>query len=149
MPRRAESRFGRVARYWLPMMQDRVRALERVYDEWARGNFRAGAELLSDDVEWAIDYPHGPQTYSGPEGVATYLREILHEWVDMRIEADEIVEVDDCVFVSQHQVQTGRLSGVRVQERTAAVWTFSGSRVVRLQLYHDPAEARTAAGLRN
>ncbi len=129
------------------MMDDRVSTLERVYHEWARGNFHAGADLLSDDVEYAIDYPHGPQTYSGREGVATYMREILREWVDMRVAAEEIVEVGDRVFVAQHQVQTGRLSGVRVKERTAAIWTFSGGRVVRLQLYHDPAEARIEAGL--
>jgi ketosteroid isomerase-like protein len=129
------------------MTDDRVSILEGVYEEWARGNFRAGAELLSDDVEYAIDYPHGPQTYVGREGVATYMREILREWAHMRVEAEDIVEVGDRVFVAQHQVQTGQLSGVRVEEHTAAVWTFSGDRVVRLQLFHDPAEARLAAGL--
>jgi ketosteroid isomerase-like protein len=140
---------GRWGAILLLMTNDHVSTVERVYREWARGNFRAGGDLLCDDVEYAVDYPHGPQTYVGREGVATYMREILREWAHMRVEAEEIVEVEDRVFVAQHQVQTGQLSGVRVEEHTAAVWTFSGDRVVRLQLFHDPAEARVVAGLAN
>jgi ketosteroid isomerase-like protein len=108
---------------------------------------RAGTELLSDDVEYVVDYPVGPQTYIGRAGVEAYMREILAEWKRMQVEATEMVEVGDCVFVAQHQVQTGRLSGLRVEEPTAAVWKFNGDHVVRLQLFHDPAEARAAAGV--
>jgi hypothetical protein len=36
---------------------------------------------------------------------------------------------------------------VRVEERTAAVWTFSGDSVVRLQLFHHPEEGGRAAGV--
>jgi ketosteroid isomerase-like protein len=129
------------------MPRDRVAILEGVYQEWARGNFRAGAELLSEDVVFAIDYPHGPQTYFGRDGVESYMREILAEWEHMEVRATEMVEVNDRVLVYQQQVQTGSASGVRVEGRTGAIWTFSGDRVVRLQLFQDQAEARSAAGL--
>lgn len=129
------------------MPGNRVAILEGVYRKWARGNFRAGAELLSDDVVFAIDYPHGPQTYFGHEGVERYMRETLAEWDRMEVRAWQIVEVGDRVFVDQHQLQTGPASGLRVEGRTAAIWTFSGGLVVRPQLFQDPAVARLAAGL--
>lgn len=129
------------------MASGRVAILEGVYEQWARGNFRAGAELLSEDVEYAVDYPLGPQTFIGRGEVETYMREILAEWQRMEVEAVELVELGDRVFVAQRQVQIGRLSGVQVEDRTAAVWTFDGDRVVRLQMFHDPAEARAAIGL--
>jgi ketosteroid isomerase-like protein len=65
----------------------------------------------------------------------------------MQVQAAELIEAGDSVFVAQRQVQVGRLSGLRVEEQTAAVWTFDGDRVVRLQLFHEPADARAAAGL--
>ena len=131
------------------MSGDRVALLKGVYREWARGNFRAGGELLSEDATFDIDYPHGPQTYIGRRGVEAYMREILAEWDHMQVRATEIVAIDERVFVAQHQVQTGRLSGVYVEHRNAAVWTFKDDRVVRLQLFHDPDQARSVAGLGN
>jgi ketosteroid isomerase-like protein len=129
------------------MPSDRIAVLEGVYERWARGDFRAGAELLSDDVEYAVDYPHGPQTFICRAGVETYMREILAEWKRMEVEAVELIEAGNSVFVAQHQVQVGRLSGVRVEEHTAAVWTFRDDQVIRLQLFHERADARLAAGL--
>ena len=131
------------------MESEQLAAVRGVYEEWAQGNFRAGREILSDEVSFHIDYPHGPRKYEGPAGVAEYMREILREWDGMRVAAEELLEVGDTVFVSQRQIQRGKGSGVATEARTAAVWTFHAGRVIRLQFFRDPEEARVAAGVPN
>jgi ketosteroid isomerase-like protein len=36
------------------MARDQVEALRAVYDEWARGNFRAGQDLWDPDVVFSL-----------------------------------------------------------------------------------------------
>lgn len=136
-----------IAGYLRAVESEQAAAVRAVYEQWGQGNFRAGREMLSDEVRFLIDYPHGPQEFNGPAGVAEYIREILSEWDDMRVEAEELVEVGDTVFVAQRQIQRGKGSGVATEARTAAVWTFDAGRVVRLQFFREPDEARVAAGV--
>ena len=57
------------------MSQENVDALRAVYDEWEKGDFRAGGDLLDPDV---LFMPRTELTdagrYLGPEGMAEFMR---------------------------------------------------------------------------
>ncbi len=62
------------------MSQDDVQALRAVYDEWAKGSFRAGTELLTPDAVLTSFVER--TAVRGPEGIGAYLRDFLAQWDD-------------------------------------------------------------------
>jgi ketosteroid isomerase-like protein len=125
---------------------DVVRA---IYDEWGRGNFRAGTELYDPHVMLVLR-PEFPDAgaYVGPEEVRGYMRRFLAEWTDAAIEAEEIVDAGDSVAVAVHQHGTGTGSGAPVAMRYWQVWTFRGDSVIRIESIEGREEALAAAGIR-
>jgi ketosteroid isomerase-like protein len=130
------------------MSSENVKRLEAIYREWARGNFRAGQELLAPDVTFVTFTGEGDSlTYHGPAGVAEWMHEFLGIWRDLRVEANEFLEADDRVLALYHQHAEGRQSGVKVEMPVFAVWTFREGRVVGLHWLRDRAEAFRTAGI--
>jgi hypothetical protein len=75
------------------MSQENVELLRPVYEEWERGNLRAGKELLHPEVEsvWPQEFPSGA-TYRGPQGHGDAMREWLSPWKDFRLIAEGFYE---------------------------------------------------------
>jgi ketosteroid isomerase-like protein len=131
------------------MPSEDVERLQAVYREWARGNFRAGQDLLAPDVTF-VTFEAGSGKdliYHGPAGVASWMRGFLATWRDLRIQANDFLEVEDRVLVLCHQRAEGRQSGVKVEMPVFAVWTFRDGQVVRLHWLRGRAEAFRTAGL--
>jgi ketosteroid isomerase-like protein len=128
-----------------PENLDSVRA---VYDGWAKGDFLAGAELLSPEIVFVLR-PEFPDAgiYHGPEGVRGYMRLFLTSWTDLTITPEEFIEAEGSVVVGVHQRGTGRESGIPADLRYFQVWTFRGAKVIRLEGVRDRAEALEAVGL--
>ena len=130
------------------MSQENVDALRAVYDEWEKGDFRAGGDLLDPDV---LFMPRTDLTdagrYLGPEGMAEFMRGWLKAWTDFTVAAQEFIEAENSVVVAV------RIEGIGPESRTPTglhffdVWTFRGRAVVRRQQYRDRADALEAVGL--
>jgi ketosteroid isomerase-like protein len=130
------------------MSEENVEALRPVYDEWARGNMRAGLELLDPHIVY-INRPglFVTGTCYGLEEMQRWMREFLSAWDSYEAHATEFIPGGDTVVVAFRQVATGSGSGVPVDTETFAVWTFRGNKVIRLEKMPERGEALEAAGL--
>ena len=124
-----------------------VERLRPVYEEWARGNWRAGAELYDSEVEITARVGEGLITSRGHEQVAMFMREFLDTWEQYSVEAHEFEENGDLVFVSGRQRGRGAASGVSLDIPVFHVWRFRDSHVVSFLATPNEDEAREAAGL--
>jgi ketosteroid isomerase-like protein len=127
---------------------EQVQRLRAVYDEWERGNFAAGRELLAPDVKFVTFSSEGDDlTFYGPAGVAEWMRDFLQTWAGLRIQAYELLESGERVLAICHQRAKGRQSGVEVEMEVYAVWQFRNSKVVLLHWLRSREEAMKLAGL--
>jgi ketosteroid isomerase-like protein len=123
---------------------ERVRA---VYAEWASGNLRAGTEFFARDISFE-PMPDDGRPVKGVEATADYMREFLSQWVDFRIEAEQIDELGDGIIVTERQTATGRSSGMDIDQTFYAAWVFEDGVVVRLRWEMDRESLLEAVGLR-
>ena len=128
------------------MTQENVERLRGVYSEWAKGDFRAGGELLARDVVFE-PMSDGREAYHGRGAVESQMREFLAQWSEFRVEAQDFVEVGEAVLVTERQYGKGKSSGIETDATFYAVWIFRDGRVVRVRWETDHAKAFEAAGL--
>jgi ketosteroid isomerase-like protein len=131
------------------MSQENVEVIRAMYEDWARGDFpttfmdpdvvhaRIGAETPDMEGEWR-----------GREAFSRATAEYLNALSDLRIEAEEIIDLDDDrVLVLSRQTAEGKLSGVPIDHQMGDLFTLREGKVVRYVSYWDRAEAVKAAGL--
>jgi ketosteroid isomerase-like protein len=133
------------------MSRENVEAVRSVYEAWARGKMRAGAELLHPKVVFESFMPDMQERYvaHGLNGVEVFMREFLAAWSDYRIFADEIRQVDEeTIFVTGRQTCIGKQSGASVEAPAFSIWNFDDEgRVTRLVWETNREDALKAAGL--
>jgi ketosteroid isomerase-like protein len=122
--------------------------IRTVYDRWAEGDFRAGADLFDQHVLFVIR-PEFPDSgaYHGPDGVVEYMHGFLEPWTRITITADEVIAAGDSVVVAVTQIGTGEGSGAATELRYFHVWTFRGTSVIRWESVRERAEALELVGL--
>ena len=130
------------------MSQENVETIRSVYERWAEGDFRADVDLLDPLVVFVMrpEFPDAG-TYLGLERVAEYTRGFLEPWTHITIVAEEITGAGDSVVVAVRQSGVGSGSGAATEFRYFHVWSFRGSRVIRLENFRERAEAFEAVGL--
>ncbi len=130
-------------------MADRHLEIVRgIYDEWGRGNFRAGPEHFDADVTLVVGdgFPDSG-TYRGPDGVRDYMLQFLDSWERVTISGVAFTRAGDRVLVEVHQAGIGRGSGAPVAMGYFHIWTLSEGAVVRLLTTKDRPAALAAGGL--
>jgi len=130
------------------MSQENVEIVRAVYDEWGKGNFRAGVDLY-DPLVLFVAHPNMPEAghYLGTDGIEGFFRGFLNPWRNLTFAADDLIETQNSVVAAVHQQGIGRESGIAVEIRFFHVWTFRGHAVIRLETIPDRAEALEAVGL--
>jgi uncharacterized protein len=131
------------------MSGENAEVLRRVYDGWARGDFRPSVELFDPYVVLVLrpEFPDA-RAYLGPQEIARYMRHLLDSWEDFTIEAEELIEAGDSVVVQVRQRGLGVTSGAVTELGYFQVWTFRGDRVIRLESVRERRGAFEAVGLR-
>src|SRR5262245_15728188 len=135
------------------MSEENVEDLRAAFERYAQGDF-SPIEVLGDDVVLVIS-PEAPDagTYRGEEA-RRWLRAWVASFEGMTIEATEILDAGDKVFLGM--TQRGRPPGIpvdpagrsiSVEGRWWQVSTFRGRELVRVEMFPDRAEALEAAGL--
>jgi ketosteroid isomerase-like protein len=118
-----------------------------VYDRWGAGDFSSGE--VFDPLILFVMGEGLPETgtYLGAEELAGYMRGFLEPWERITIEAEEMIEAGDSLFVAVTQRGTGHGSGAATELRYFHVWTFRGGKAIRLETVRDRAVALAAAGV--
>jgi ketosteroid isomerase-like protein len=130
------------------MSQRNVDVVHALYEGWAKGDFRAGADLLDSEFAFVLR-PEFPDAgvYHGPEGMRDYMRLFLAAWNNLTITPTEFIEADGSLIVAVHQRGIGRESGIATELRYYQIWTFRGRAIIRLEGVRTRAEAFEAVGL--
>jgi len=117
--------------------------LRAVYDEWGRGNFRAGGDRLAPDFEFSTgpDFPDPVRGVASGEAVRDYWRGFLSSWAHLRIEALEMTPAGDRALIVVRQTGTGRASGVETSLEYFHVWRFGEAGATRLDVLLGAGEA--------
>ncbi|MDQ3933148.1 MAG: nuclear transport factor 2 family protein [Actinomycetota bacterium] len=131
------------------MPREPVEATRRVYEAWARGDFRSATALYDPNVLLVLR-PEFPEAgaYVGPEQIAGYMRDLVASLTDFAIEAEDFVEAGDSVVVQVRQHGVGRSSGAVTEHRYFQVLTWRGEKIVRIESIADREQALAAVGLR-
>jgi ketosteroid isomerase-like protein len=85
--------------------------------------------------------------YHGHEGVRQSWRDGLSAFGEIHFEVKGLIDAGDQVLAVIREREVGRASGVPVETTHRAVLTLSGGKVVQIQMFDDPQQAREAAGL--
>ena len=117
-----------------------------VLEGWARGDFRAGSDLLAADFEWkqrpdAVE----PGSLRG-ESVGTALRELFAVWENYRIEAEEYIDAGDRVVVVGRARGTARGSGMELDHSVVFLWTARNGKLASVESFRDRGAALDAMG---
>ena len=122
--------------------------MRRIYDDWGRGNFRAGVELFDPHVLLVLR-PEFPDAglYVGPDEIANYTRDLLASWESFVMEAEDFVDAGDSVVVQIRQRGVGASSGVVTEVRYFQAWTFRGDAIIRIESIREREQAFEAVGL--
>ena len=130
------------------MSRENVDALRAVYEEYSRGNFRAGLELYDPNVLLVSrsDLPDADRCV-GVDSIRAYMREFLEPLTNVTWTAEEFIEAESSIVVAARQQGIGKESGVPMDGRLFTVWTFRGRVVIRIEFFADRADALEAVGL--
>jgi ketosteroid isomerase-like protein len=130
------------------MSQENVEVIRAMYEHWARGDFPAS--FIDPDV---VSSRIGAQTpdmegeWRGLEALVRATVEYVRAFSDLRIEAEEIIDLDDeRVLVLSRHTARGKLSGAPIEHEHGDLFTLRAGKVVRYDSYWDRAEAMKAAG---
>lgn len=131
------------------MSQENVELLRAVYEQYARGNFRAGIDLYDPHVVLVTrsDLPDADRCI-GIDGTSAYMREYLAPFTGVTWTAEEFIEAEGSVVVAAQQQGKGKGSELSVEAPLFTVWTFRGRTVIRIEFFADRATALEAVGLR-
>jgi ketosteroid isomerase-like protein len=127
-------------------MKKNVAALRAAFEQYAQGDF-SPIEALGDGFELIVS-PEAPDagTYRGEEA-RRWLRTWVASFEDMTIEATEIVDSGDKVFLGMTQRGRPPGSAASVEGQWWQVSTFRGAEIVKAEMFRERAQALVAAGL--
>jgi ketosteroid isomerase-like protein len=131
------------------MSQVNVELIRAMYEHWARGEFPVS--FIDADVEHSRIGAQTPDMEGEFRGIGDFSRamaEYLHPFSDLRIEAEDIIDIDDDrVLVLSRHTARGKLSGVPIDHELGDLFTLRAGKVVRYDSYWNRAEAMKAVGL--
>jgi ketosteroid isomerase-like protein len=129
------------------MSQENVEIVRAAIDAWNRGDWDATLKDAAPSFEFDFSRSMGPGrgVYS-LEQMGQYFRELTEAWEDVRLEPGEFIEAGEQVVMPNTLYAQGR-DGIKLQARSAWVWTIRSGRVAHLCFYQERRVALEAVGL--
>jgi ketosteroid isomerase-like protein len=129
------------------MSQENVEIVQALYEQFARGDFSAFANLNEDFVLVASPELPDAGTYRG-EAATRWMTAWVESFEGHTIEATEIIDADDDkVFAAILNRGRPRGSQTVVEGRWWVVHTLRGGDPARVEVFPERAQALEAAGL--
>ena len=122
-----------------------------IYAAWERGDFSAH-DWADPQIEFVMADGPTPGSWTGLDGMARAMREILNAWEDARVVVDEYRQLDGArVLVLLRRSGRGRSSGLDVDRllgaQGAILTHLHRGAVTRLVFYWDRERALADVGL--
>ena len=115
------------------------------------GDFSVFVARSDPSVEWDMSGVTGwveQEIYRGVQEVLGLLEAWRQSWEGWHFEVEEErAGMEGQVFAGIHEVAKGAATGVSVDQHRYFALTMRGDRLVRVQMFSDPADARKTAGL--
>ena len=133
------------------MSRENVELVQRIYADWARGDFSSN-EWADPEIELVVADGPSPGRWRGIAAMAESWSEVLSAWEDLRAEPEEYRVLDDTrVLVLTRNSGRGKASGFelgQLQTRGANVFHIADSGMVtRLAAYWDRERAFADLGM--
>jgi ketosteroid isomerase-like protein len=118
------------------MQPGNVEVVREIIDSLNRGHVDGVLAGMDPDFEWRpLEDSPIAGTYRGHEQVRRYVEDWLGTFDVLRLDMEELSEVDDHVVVVVRGHGRGKASGVELDNRFGQVWTLRGGTAVRMQEY--------------
>jgi ketosteroid isomerase-like protein len=122
-----------------------VEIVRKIIDALNSGNVDGMLAGMDSDFEWTpLEGSPVAGTYRGHERVRRYVEDWLSTFDIVRLDVEELSEVDDHVVVVVRGHGRGRASGVALHNRFCQVWTLRGGTAVRMREYPTREEGLAA-----
>ncbi len=99
--------------------------------------------ILDPEIE-VVDLPQvpGPRVRSGIDGVEAWIAETKEVWDDLRMELEELLEVDPRRWlVRTRLIGRARSSGIEMDQRQSCAVFLREGRILRMELYAEREDA--------
>ncbi len=125
---------------------ENLQLVRRIYAAWDSGDRVAIFALLDQEFEFVNpDYAVDPGIRRGHDGYAKVLDNLAAAFSEQRHELGEMLDLGDRVLCHTVFHATGRDSGARIDIPEQHLWTVRDGKILRVEWFHDSAEAERAA----
>jgi len=116
------------------------------FEAWRAGGFERALSYYAEDVVWRTGGVDST-VFHGREGVARGAEEWIGAFTGYWLDAEDLIEVGDCVVLLFREGGVGKASGVQVYEELALVFPVRVGLIVSAQRFADRAEALLVVGV--
>ena len=131
------------------MQSDNIEIAKRMLDAWNAGNVDRMIDFWTEDGDWiwedAPDLPDA-RVVRGREQVEAHLRDVMGLLGDLKLEAEEFVDLGDDLLVVVRTSVHGAQSGIELDTPGFHLVRFENGRVRRYRWFLDRDQAVRAAG---
>jgi len=131
------------------MSEENVEIVRRATEAYTRGDLDEALASWSADavLDWSNSRGLEAAVVRGRDEIRAYMEQFLEAFEEVRIELEDVIEVDEGVVIAENLAYFRGRDGIEVTARSAWVITLRNGCQTSLTLYQSKADALKATGL--
>jgi ketosteroid isomerase-like protein len=131
------------------MSQENIEIVRRSTEAYSRGALDEVLESWAPDavLDWSNSRGLEAAVVRGRDEIRAYMERFLETFEEVRIELEDILEVDEGVVIAENLAHIRGRGGIETTARSAWLITLRNGQQTSLTMYQSKAEALEAAGL--
>lgn len=131
----------------MPVSQENVETVKRLYEAWQRDGFGVVPELMDPDIEW-VNPPNAiePGTRRGYDGFAAAASLFSSVYRESRVTDATFHDAGDRIAVTASMTSRGAGSEFPIDTQRGYVFDLRDGKVTRFAWFTDPAQALESVG---
>jgi len=129
------------------MSEKNVEIVRRATEAYSRGDLDEALASWSADavLDWSNSRGLEAAVVRGRDEIRAYMEQFLEAFEEVRIELEDVIEVDEGVVIAENLAYFRGRDGIEVTARSAWVITLQNGCQTSLTLYQSKADALKAA----